>query len=83
MMRPSSARYVVHSAVVLARRNLPLKRGTAFRFVPDDTCGQRESLLRFEQEVGLIEIGQDIGHLIDAHVVGRLVHCKALDLSRP
>jgi hypothetical protein len=82
MMRPSSSRYVVHSAVVLARRNLPLKRGTAFCFVPDDGCGLREGWLRFVQEADLIEIGQDIGHLIDAHVVGRLVHCKALVLSR-
>jgi hypothetical protein len=83
MIRYSSSRYVVHYAVVLAGRNLPLKCGTAFRFITDDTCGLRESLLRFGQEVGLIEIGQDIGHLIDAHVVGRLVHFKALDLSRP
>jgi hypothetical protein len=73
----------VHYAVVLARRNLLLKRGTAFRFVPDDTCGLRESLLRFGQEVGLIKIEGDIVRQIDAHVVGRLVHCKALDLSRP
>jgi hypothetical protein len=73
----------VHSAVVLARRNLPLERGTAFCFVPDDGRGLREGRLRFGQEVGLIEIGQGIGHLIDAHVVGRLVHCKALDFSRP
>jgi hypothetical protein len=73
----------VHSAVVLAQRNLPLKCGTAFCFVPDDACGLREGRLRFGQEVGPIEIGQDIGHLIDALVVGRLVHRKALDLSRP
>jgi len=70
-------------AVVLARRNLPLKRGTVFCFVPDDGRGLREGRLRFGQEVGLIEIGQVIGHLIDAHVVGGLVHCKAPDLSRP
>jgi hypothetical protein len=73
----------MHSAVVLARWNLPLKRGTAFRFVPDNACGLRESLLRLGQEVGLIAIEQDIVRQIDAHLGGCLLHFKALDLSRP